>query len=108
MGHHAYEAVYAQAFAYTEGAPLDGTNAYQVLFPEPPPVEAFWSITLYDIPRYYLVDTPMPPPDPGGSQGQVAPRTDGSVPAGVPALQPPSCVDAGYAFPPVQLIPHLP
>lgn len=58
-GNHGYEAVYAQAFTDIDGNPLDGDNAYQIVFPEPPPVEAFWSITLYDIPRYYLVDNPI-------------------------------------------------
>ncbi|MGG7099969.1 DUF1254 domain-containing protein [Rhodococcus sp. 24CO] len=58
-GNHAYEAVYAQAFTDVTGAPLIGENTYLINFPEKPPVGAFWSITLYDIPRYYLVDNPI-------------------------------------------------
>jgi hypothetical protein len=58
-GNHAYEAVYAQAFTDVGGAPLTGDGSYLIEFPAPPPVGAFWSITLYDIPRYYLVDNPI-------------------------------------------------
>lgn len=58
-GNHAYEAVYAQAFTDVSGAPLTGDGSYLIEFPEPPPVGAFWSITLYDIPRYFLVDNPI-------------------------------------------------
>lgn len=58
-GNHAYEAVYAQAFTDIDGNPLDGTSTYVIAFPDKPPVQAFWSITLYDIPRYYLVANPI-------------------------------------------------
>ncbi|WP_030148049.1 DUF1254 domain-containing protein [Mycetocola saprophilus] len=58
-GNHAYEAVYAQAFTDITGAPLVGESTYRIHFPGRPPVGAFWSITLYDIPRYYLVDNPI-------------------------------------------------
>ncbi|TQF68447.1 DUF1254 domain-containing protein [Rhodococcus spelaei] len=54
-GNHAYEAVYAQAFTDGAGGALVGGNTYTMTFPERPPVGAFWSITLYDIPQYYLV-----------------------------------------------------
>ncbi|MFC4224446.1 DUF1254 domain-containing protein [Lysinibacter cavernae] len=58
-GNHAYEAVYAQAFTDIEQNPLVGANTYSMTFDSEPPVGAFWSITLYDIPRYYLVDNPI-------------------------------------------------
>jgi hypothetical protein len=58
-GNHAYEAVYAQAFTDIDGNPLDGTSTYTITFPDKPPVQAFWSITLYDIPQYYLVANPI-------------------------------------------------
>lgn len=58
-GNHGYEAVYAQAFTDINGNPLQGTTSYTITFPEPPPVGAFWSITMYDIPRYYLVANPI-------------------------------------------------
>ena len=58
-GNHAYEAVYAQAFTDVDGAPLHGESTYEVHFDTEPPVGAFWSITLYDVPRYFLVDNPI-------------------------------------------------
>ncbi|WP_308799643.1 DUF1254 domain-containing protein [Agromyces silvae] len=58
-GNHAYEAVYAQAFTDIDGAPLTGDSTYTIVIPSPPPVDAFWSITLYDIPNYYLVANPI-------------------------------------------------
>ena len=58
-GNHAYEAVYAQAFTDGEGRPLVGDAVYRIDVTSPPPVGAFWSITLYDIPNYYLVANPI-------------------------------------------------
>jgi hypothetical protein len=58
-GNHGYEAVYAQAFTDVDGHPLDGNTTYTMVFPDRPPVGAFWSITLYDIPRYYMVANPI-------------------------------------------------
>ncbi|MFE4466761.1 DUF1254 domain-containing protein [Oerskovia sp. NPDC056781] len=58
-GNHAYEAVYAQAFTDVDGDPLRGASTYRVLFDTEPPVGAFWSITLYDVPQYFLVDNPI-------------------------------------------------
>ncbi|MFE1952100.1 DUF1214 domain-containing protein [Streptomyces sp. NPDC059524] len=39
-----------------DGRPLDGTQTYTLTFTAPPPVDAFWSITMYDLPDYYLID----------------------------------------------------
>ncbi|MFN8620987.1 MAG: DUF1254 domain-containing protein [Chloroflexota bacterium] len=46
----ARDAVYPLLVADSEGRPLDGGSDYQVHFPagELPPVDAFWSITMYD------------------------------------------------------------
>ena len=58
-GNHGYEAVYCQAFTDIDGDPLDGSSTYTMTFPEDPPVGAFWSITMYSVPDYYLVDNPL-------------------------------------------------
>lgn len=42
------EAIYPIARTSTAGTPLDGKSAYRLHFASPPPVRAFWSITLYD------------------------------------------------------------
>lgn len=54
-GNHGYEAVYGQAFTDADGARLTGSHTYTMTFAEPPPVDAFWSLTMYDTPHYYLV-----------------------------------------------------
>ncbi|MER7723601.1 DUF1254 domain-containing protein [Streptomyces sp. NPDC096323] len=57
-GNHGYEAVYAQAFRDFDGERLSGAHRYELRFEELPPVDAFWSLTMYDVPDYYLVDNP--------------------------------------------------
>lgn len=57
-GNHGYEAVYAQTFQDSAGRQLNGAHSYVLRFPEPPPVESFWSVTMYSTPDYYLVDNP--------------------------------------------------
>jgi hypothetical protein len=37
------------------GASLDGSKRYRLTFPTPPPVGAFWSVTMYDTPDFFLV-----------------------------------------------------
>jgi hypothetical protein len=58
-GNHGYEAVYAPVYVDADGAPLAGAHAYEVRFAAPPPVDAFWSLTMYDMPDYYLVPNPI-------------------------------------------------
>jgi hypothetical protein len=58
-GNHAYEATYAQIFQDDQGKQLTGTRRYSIRFGELPPVHAFWSLTMYDIPDYYLVANPI-------------------------------------------------
>ncbi|MEU3395938.1 DUF1254 domain-containing protein [Streptomyces filamentosus] len=57
-GNHGYEAVYAHTFTDSDGRPLDGSPAYVLRFDQPPPVDAFWSLTMYETPDYHLVDNP--------------------------------------------------
>ncbi len=58
-GNHGYEAAYSMTFRDADGQPLVGTNSYIWHLAGQPPVGAFWSITMYDIPNYYLVDNPI-------------------------------------------------
>lgn len=41
------EAMYPGGFHDDQGRPLDGTNTYRVSFTCAPPVDAFWSLTMY-------------------------------------------------------------
>ncbi|MEW1922000.1 DUF1254 domain-containing protein [Streptomyces sp. NPDC088360] len=58
-GNHGYEAAYAMTWNDGDGQPLDGGQSYTLRFEKPPPVDAFWSITMYDLPDYYLVANPI-------------------------------------------------
>ncbi|MFI9328221.1 DUF1254 domain-containing protein [Kitasatospora sp. NPDC052868] len=58
-GNHAYESVYAMTYDDADGRPLSGAHAYTLRFDEPPPAGAFWSVTMYSLPDYYLVANPL-------------------------------------------------
>lgn len=54
------EAVYPTATADADGEPLDGTHRYRIRFAADalPPVDAFWSLTLYGPDRFF-VENPL-------------------------------------------------
>ena len=58
-GNNAYEAAYAQIYVDGDGEQLDGAHSYQLRFTTPPPCTAFWSVTMYDRPDFYLVANPI-------------------------------------------------
>lgn len=58
-GNHGYEADYEVIHQDEHGDTLNGSHRYQLTFNPPPPARAFWSFTMYDTPRYYLVDNPI-------------------------------------------------
>ncbi len=58
-GNHGYEAAYPMTYTDADGHKLDGHNRYTLTFDQDPPVDAFWSITMYDLPDFYLVANPI-------------------------------------------------
>jgi len=58
-GNHAYEATYAMLWTDEHGEALNGNHRYMIHFDEPPPAEAFWSLTMYDSQNFYLVANPI-------------------------------------------------
>ncbi|MER6997840.1 DUF1254 domain-containing protein [Streptomyces sp. NPDC000410] len=56
---HGYEAVHAHVATDSEGERLNGSKAYTLRFEQPPPVDAFWSVTMYDTPDHYLVSNAL-------------------------------------------------
>ncbi|MBP1822344.1 DUF1254 domain-containing protein [Mycobacterium sp. OAE908] len=60
-GNTAAEALYPVIATDSSGAPLTGANNYTVRFApgQLPPVNAFWSLTMYEMPQSLLVDNPM-------------------------------------------------
>lgn len=58
-GNHPYEAAYIMTYLDDSGEQLTGARTYTLRLDPPPPVEAFWSLTMYAVPEFYLVDNPI-------------------------------------------------
>lgn len=60
-GNTEQEAIYPVYFVDADGQALEGTNDYRLRFSagELPPVNAFWSLTIYRLPESLLVDNPI-------------------------------------------------
>jgi hypothetical protein len=78
-GNHGYEANYAFAWTDADGQPLDGANRYELRLEQPPPVDAFWSLTMYDVPDFYLVANPINRYSIGDRTPGLRTEDDGSV-----------------------------
>ncbi|VTR75536.1 DUF1254 domain-containing protein [Cellulomonas hominis] len=57
-GNHAYEAAYVMTYVDDHGDPLTGDRTYTLTLAPPPPVDGFWSVTMYDVPDFFLVANP--------------------------------------------------
>ena len=53
------EAMYPLRYTDSAGKVLTGENAYTIKFASPPPVDAFWSLTVYNAGDKLLVDNPI-------------------------------------------------
>jgi hypothetical protein len=60
-GNSAVEAFYPLLQRDSDGNALSGANNYTLTFPKGklPPVHAFWSVTMYDLPQSLLVENPI-------------------------------------------------
>ena len=58
-GNHGYEADYFLVSSDADDQPLSGARRYELRLQTPPPVDAFWSLTMYDEPDYHLVANPI-------------------------------------------------
>lgn len=54
-GNHGYEAAYFMTYVDDQGDPLTGDRIYELRLSPTPPVDAFWSVTMYALPDFYLV-----------------------------------------------------
>ena len=61
LGNTAAEALYPQYAADSAGKPLTGARNYTLHFAKDafPPVHAFWSLTMYDLPQQLLIANPI-------------------------------------------------
>ncbi|MBK8048034.1 MAG: DUF1254 domain-containing protein [Anaerolineales bacterium] len=55
-GNHGYEANYQMIYVDADNQPLSSEYRYELHLSELPPVDAFWSLTMYDAHEFYLVD----------------------------------------------------
>ncbi len=78
-GNHGYEANYDILWQDEHGDTLDGSHAYELTLAPPPPVKAFWSLTMYDEPDYYLVSNPINRYSIGDRTPGLQTAADGSV-----------------------------
>jgi hypothetical protein len=54
-GNHGYEANHEIVYLDGDGETLDGAHRYELRLDSMPPVDAFWSLTMYDVPKFLLV-----------------------------------------------------
>ncbi len=78
-GNHGYEARYDLLWQDEHGDDLDGAHSYELTLAPPPPVDAFWSLTMYDEPDYYLVANPIDRYSIGDRTPGLVTADDGSV-----------------------------
>ena len=72
------EAFYPTAFTDIQGGNLTGANNYTIHFEQIPPVDAFWSVTMYNN-KSYFVNNPINRYSIGGETEGLKNNTDGSV-----------------------------
>jgi hypothetical protein len=58
-GNHAYEAAYIMTYIDDQGEQLTGSRTYTLHLDPTPPVGAFWSLTMYDVPNFFMVENPI-------------------------------------------------
>lgn len=58
-GNHGYEAAYLITYVDESGEQLTGSRRYRLRLSPTPPVGAFWSLTMYDVPDFFLVANPI-------------------------------------------------
>ncbi len=58
-GNHGYEANYRMVYVDADNQPLTSDHCYELHLTELPPVDAFWSLTMYDAREFYLVANPI-------------------------------------------------
>lgn len=78
-GNQAFEAAYIATYVDDQGEQLSGEHVYTLTLSPPPPVNAFWSLTMYDVPDYYLVDNPLSRYSLGDRTPGIRYESDGSL-----------------------------
>jgi hypothetical protein len=58
-GNHGYEADDEIVYVDADGEQLNGSHRYELRLNPMPPVDAFWSLTMYSVPRFLLVSNKL-------------------------------------------------
>lgn len=87
-GNHAYEAAYAAVYVDATGAQLTGAQKYTLTFNPTPPVGAFWSITMYAVPDFFLVANVADRYSVGSETPGLVYNGDGSLTIAISATEP--------------------
>jgi hypothetical protein len=58
-GNPGYEAAFFVVWVDGAGQQLNGAHRYEWTLPANPPAKAFWSMTMYNVPKFYLVPNPI-------------------------------------------------
>ena len=74
-----YEAAYVMTYVDADGDQLNGEHVYELTLSPVPPVSGFWSLTMYDVPNYFLVENPANRYSLGSSTQGVVLDDDGGV-----------------------------
>ena len=78
-GNHGYEADYDLVYVDADGEQLHGDHRYELRLPSAPPVGAFWSLSMYDMPDFHLVANPIDRYSIGNATPGLAVADDGSI-----------------------------
>lgn len=78
-GNHGYEAAYVMTYLDDQGEQLTGERDYRLRLAPPPPVGAFWSVTMYSLPNFYLVANPIDRYSLGDRTPGIVYEDDGSI-----------------------------
>lgn len=89
-GNHAYEAAYAPVYVDSDGAQLVGERTYTLTFKPTPPANAFWSLTMYSVPNFFLVENEIDRYSIGSNTEGLVYGDDGSLTIVMSAARPSS------------------
>ncbi|CAM3688357.1 DUF1254 domain-containing protein [Occultella aeris] len=78
-GNHAYEAAYIMTYLDDRGEQLVGDRTYELRLDPVPPVNAFWSLTMYSVPDFFLVANPIDRYSVGDRTPGIAVDADGAL-----------------------------
>ena len=90
------EAMYPIRYTDADDETLSGANKYEVTMTTEPPVDAFWSLTMYNAADKMLVDNPIQRYKVGTDTKGLKTGADGSVTIAIQHEQPDAATDANW------------